>query len=106
MTGAYPDTPGHRGIDTSIAAADTVAGVAGPLRRMVYKAVHEAGYRGLTTDEIAAALRMPRYSVQPRTTELKHDQRICDSGRRRPNVSGCNAIVWRATNLDLQEGAA
>lgn len=97
MTDTYPSTPGHRGVDTSIAAADMVAGIAGPLRRMVYRAVHEAGARGLTTDEIAAALRMPRYSVQPRTTELKYDRRIRDSGCRRPNASGCNAIVWVAT---------
>lgn len=90
----YPATPGHRGVDTSIAAAEMMAGIAGPLRRMVYRVVHEAGPRGLTTDEIAAALSLPRYSVQPRTTELKHDRRICDSGLRRPNVSGCDAIVW------------
>ncbi len=97
MTDMYPSTPGHRGVDTSIAAADMVAGIAGPLRRMVYRAVHEAGSRGLTTDEIAAALQMPRYSVQPRTTELKYDRRIRDSGRRRPNASGCKAIVWVVT---------
>jgi hypothetical protein len=94
MTDMYPNTPGHRSVDTSIAAADMVAGIAGPLRRLVYRTVHEAGSHGLTTDEIAAALRMPRYSVQPRTTELKYDRRIRDSGRRRPNVSGCKAIVW------------
>lgn len=96
MTGSYPDTPGHRGVDTSIAAAEMVAGIAGPIRRMVYKAVYEAGGAGLTTDEIAAALGMPRYRVQPRTSELKYSRRIRDSGSRRPNVSGCNAIVWVA----------
>ena len=92
----YPDEPGHRGLQTSIEAADRVATIAGPLRRMVYRAVHEAGDNGLTTDEIAAALQMPRYSVQPRTTELKHARRISDSGRRRFNASGCRAIVWIA----------
>jgi hypothetical protein len=106
MTRTYPATPGHRGVDTSIAAAEMVAGIAGPLRRMVYRTVHEAGPRGLTTDEIAAALRMPRYSVQPRTTELKYDRRIRDSGRRRPNASGCRAIVWVADIPHQQEGAA
>jgi hypothetical protein len=104
MTDTYPSTPGHRGVDTSIAAADIVVGIAGPLRRMVYKAVHEAGVRGLTTDEIAAALRMPRYSVQPRTTELKYDRRIRDSGRRRPNASGCNAIV-RVVTVAMERAA-
>jgi hypothetical protein len=93
---AYPETPGHRGIDTSIAAADMIADIAGPLRRLVYKAIFEAGRYGLTTDEIAGALGMPRYSVQPRTSELRHDRRIRDSGKRRHNVSGCRAIVWVA----------
>lgn len=101
----YPDAPGHRGVDTSVAAAEKIASIAGPLRRMVYRVVHEAGAAGITTDEIADALGMPRYSVQPRTTELKYDRRIRDSGRRRPNVSGCNAIVWVAA-LEQQEQAA
>ena len=103
MIDAYPSSPGHRGIDTSIAAAEMVANIAGPLRRMVYRVVHASGADGITTDEIAAVLAMPRYSVQPRTTELKHDRRIRDSGRRRPNASGCNAIVWVAAG---QEDAA
>lgn len=92
--GAYPAAPGHRGIDTSVAAAQAIAGVAGPLRRLVLRTIFAAGAEGLTTDEIAGALAMPRYSVQPRTTELKHDRRIRDSGRRRYNASGCRAIVW------------
>jgi hypothetical protein len=103
MTG-YPSEPGHRGVDTSMAAAQMMAAVAGPLRRMVYKAVFEAGGRGITTDEIAGMLELPRYSVQPRTTELKHDRRIRDSGRRRFNRSGCRAIVWVA--VQQQEGQA
>jgi hypothetical protein len=102
--GTYPRIPGHRGIDTSVAAAEKIADIAGPLRRMVYKAIFEAGASGLTTDEIADTLTMPRYSVQPRTTELKHDRRIRDSGKRRHNASGCRAIVWVA--VANQERAA
>lgn len=90
----YPEQPGHRGVDTSVAAAEAIAAVAGPLRRLVFRAIFTAGDRGATTDEIAEALAMPRYSVQPRTTELKHARRIRDSGRRRYNASGCRAIVW------------
>ena len=98
----YPGEPGHRGVDTSVAAAEAITAVVGPLRRLVYKAVFTAGAYGLTTDEIATALKLPRYSVQPRTTELRHARRIRDSGKRRPNVSGCRAIVWIATAM--QEG--
>lgn len=104
MTCRYPDAPGHRGVDTSADAADMIADIAGPLRRLVYKAIWQAGPHGITTDEIADELAMPRYSVQPRTTELKHDRRIRDSGNRRHNVSGCRAIVWVA--VADQEAAA
>jgi hypothetical protein len=93
-TAIYPDSPGHRNIDTSIEAANAIASIAGPLRRLVYAEIHRAGRKGLTTDEIAVALDMHRYSVQPRTSELKCDHRIEDSGQRRKNASGCNAIVW------------
>lgn len=99
----YPDGPGHRGVDTSVEAAEAIALIAGPLRRLVYAAIFDAGRAGLTTDEVADALDLQRYSVQPRTSELKCDHRIEDSGRRRKNASGCNAIVWVAT---LQKGSA
>jgi hypothetical protein len=99
----YPASPGHRGNDTSIAAAAAIAGVSGSLRRLVHATIFDAGVRGITTDEIAAALGMPRYSVPPRTTELRHARSIRDSGRRRQNASGCKAIVWRATILDERE---
>lgn len=102
----YPIAPGHRGIDTSVEAAEAAARVAGRLRRLVYRTIHEAGSQGLTTDEIASALRMPRYSVQPRTTELKHGRGIRDSGRRRRNESGCKAIVWVAAVFATEELAA
>ncbi len=90
----YPAAPGHRGVDTSVEAAEAIGSVAGRLRKRVFAVIAETGAAGATTDEIADALAMPRYSVQPRTTELKYDRRIRDSGQRRRNASGCKAIVW------------
>jgi hypothetical protein len=93
----YPDAPGHRGIDTSIAAADAIAGSLGRLQRAVLGAIREAGAHGATTNEIAAVLGVDRGSAQPRTSELRRQHVICDSGRRRPNANGKSAIVWVVT---------
>jgi hypothetical protein len=92
----YPDAPGHRNIETSVAAADALAPRLGRLQRMAQAAIRDAGGRGLTADELAARLDMDRWSVQPRTSELRRRGLIRDSGKRRPNVTGKLAIVWIA----------
>ena len=92
----YPDAPGHRHVDTSIAAADALAPKLGRLQRMAQMAIRDAGPDGLTADELAAKLQMDRWSIQPRTSELKRKGLICDSGHRRPNVTAKLAIVWVA----------
>ena len=92
----YPDAPGHRNVDTSVAAAAALAPKLGRLQHMAQNAICEAGWLGLTADELAARLDMDRWSIQPRTTELKRKGLIRDSGQRRPNRTGKQAIVWIA----------
>lgn len=92
----YPDAPGHRNVETSIAAAETLAPKLGRLQRLAQGAIRDAGPAGLTADELAAQLHMDRWSVQPRTSELKRKGLIRDSGQRRPNCTGKLAIVWIA----------
>jgi hypothetical protein len=92
----YPDAPGHRNVDTSVAAAAALAPKLGRLQYMAQNAICEAGWLGLTADELAARLDMDRWSIQPRTTELKRKGLIRDSGQRRPNSTGKQAIVWIA----------
>ena len=92
----YPDAPGHRHVDTSVAAAVALAPVLGRLQRMALAAIRDAGWLGLTADELAARLGMDRWSIQPRTTELRRKGLIRDSGMRRPNATGKQAIVWLA----------
>ena len=90
----YPDAPGHRQVETSVAAADDLAPKLGRLQRMAQATIRDAGLRGLTADELAARLKMDRWSIQPRTSELKRQGLIRDSGHRRPNATGKRAIVW------------
>ena len=93
---AYPDSPGHRHVDTSVAAAMALAPMLGRLQRMALEAIRDAGGLGLTADELAARLGMDRWSIQPRTSELRRKGLIRDSGLRRPNGTGKQAIVWVA----------
>ena len=92
----YPDAPGHRNVDTSVAAAEALAPKLGRLQRMAETTIRDAGLGGLTADELAARLGMDRWSIQPRTTELKRKGIIRDSGQRRQNATGKQAIVWIA----------
>ncbi len=95
MTG-YPDSPGHRGIDTSIEAANAIRLKLGRLQRLAEVTIRAAGDYGLPADELAERLRMDRSSIQPRTTELRRKGIVRDSGQRRHNVTGKRAIVWVA----------
>lgn len=90
----YPTVPGHRGVDTSIDAAASVAQHLGYLQAKVYRAILAAGTAGLTTNEVADHLNIERGSIQPRTSELRAKRKIRDSGHRRPNANGKKAIVW------------
>lgn len=92
----YPDSRGHRRVDTSIAAADALAFALGQLQREVFQTIAQAGMIGLTTDELSFRLGRDRWSVQPRTSELRQKGLIRDSGLRRLNPSRRRAIVWVA----------
>lgn len=89
----YPFTPGYRNRETSQAAAEAVQSRAGVLRELVRKTISASA--GLTADEVADALGESVLSVRPRVTELAKQFKITDSGLRRPNRSGRNAIVWK-----------
>lgn len=93
---AYPDAPGHRNVETSLAAANDLLPKLGRLQRMASAAIRDAGWIGLTADELAARLDMDRWSIQPRTSELRRKGLIRDSGQRRANATGKLAIVWIA----------
>lgn len=92
----YPEAPGFKWTDTSRAAADAIAPKLGRLQRLALKAIRDRAERGLTADELADVLALDRYSIQPRTSELRRKSLIVDSGLRRRNSSGKAAIVWVA----------
>lgn len=90
----YPDSPGHRGVETSIEAADALASRLGPLQSLTLDFITLRGALGATSDECAAGLGIDRGAVQPRTSELSRNGLIVDSRLRRLNATGKRAIVW------------
>lgn len=91
----YPNSPGHRNVDTSIAAAEAVKPRTAILREKCLAYVKRWGMTGSTADECAAYLRESVLSIRPRFTELLRTNLIEDTGTRRKNESGRNAIVWK-----------
>lgn len=90
----YPDAPGHRGVETSIEAGESVAPKIGRLQRITLDVIAGMRAHGRTSDEAAEACGMDRWSIQPRVSELRKKGLIADSGQRRRNVTGKQAIVW------------
>lgn len=93
-TEAYPDQPGHRGVDTSVEAAEAIQPLLGRLQQLTFDTVASAGWHGCTANELAFITGLPREAIQPRTSELRKQGRIVDSRRRRANPNGKRVIVW------------
>ncbi len=71
----------------------------GPMEGLTRATVVAAGTGGLTAIEAAAVTGLDRYSLQPRLSELRRKGLVVDSGKRRRNPSGRQAIVWIAREL-------
>ena len=58
----------------------------------------------LTADEVAERLGQSVLSVRPRISELKAKGKIEATAKRRCNVSGKRAVVWRKKRTLVQPG--
>jgi len=65
----YPHHPGSKTGDTSQLAADSMAGIAPTLRRVVLEEIKNS--EGLTADEVADKIRVSILSIRPRVSELR-----------------------------------
>lgn len=89
----YPHTPGHKGRDTGIAAADAIAPKVGTLKARVLEWLR--GHGPATPEEVSAALGIHNQTVRSRCSELSSVGLLEDSGERGPAIGGRRAIKWR-----------
>ena len=89
----YPHEPGFKVEGTSADAAVAVREDAQALRELCLELVQ---CEDLTADEAADRLHRSILSIRPRFSELVVRRLIRDSGGRRRNISGKNAVVWTA----------
>lgn len=90
----YPNRAGHKGYrDTGRASARSATRTAPKLRQMCLDQLRS--HSELTADEIAQNLGIDKLSIRPRCSELAALNQITDSGKRRRNSSGKNAVCWR-----------
>lgn len=85
---------GWQRTDTSAQAALDFGKKAPALRTQILDLLR-AYPAGLNAEAIAQLLRKPYGSVQPRTSELRNEGKIIDSGRREISSWGKRIIVWQ-----------
>ena len=93
LTLAYPDSPGFKAPGTSEEAARSMRVSAKALRSRALVTLRDYPF-GLTADQVAEKMCRSILSIRPRISELKREGKITDSGIRRKNDSGKNAVVW------------
>ena len=91
--------------DTSREAAESVAEVAGKIRRQVYNYIVSCGDDGTTDDAAEQALDLKHTTYTARRGELVKQGLVRDSGDRSKTRSGRNAALWVAVPEDEIEQA-
>ena len=88
--------PYARGNEASREAADGIQHKLEGIRASVFDHIVSCYDIGATNSEIAHSLRMSKDTTQPRSSELRDNGYIVDSGRLRKNPKGKNETVWLA----------
>jgi hypothetical protein len=81
-------------IETSTAAARSIAPCAAAIRERVAGFISSCGSDGTTCDAAEIALELSHQTTSARFRELALATRIIDLGERRKTRSGRNAVVW------------
>lgn len=97
----YPHGPGHRGVDTSVKAAESVRAPAPFMRQRILSFLVDCGAGGANYTEIANRCRMEVPTVCARMVELTREENptVRISIRRRKTPSGRSARVYVHANF-------
>ena len=97
----YPYKAGHRKVRTSVKAADEINKQLGRLHKMVLLELEKVYPKGLTTSELANRCNRNLLTIRPRTTELKLQGLIIDTGKTRKNEGGKQEIIYKLRDLSV-----
>jgi len=93
----YDGEPPHEDVDTSIAAAKKILPDVGTIQREVFEYFKNCSSEGSTDEQMFDSLgRLTQQNTyRPRRRELVLMGFLVDSGRRKANRSGRDAVVWQ-----------
>jgi len=100
---SYPYSPGHKDVDTSIEAAESMKDKTESIRNKVLNVISNKGIFGATADEVAELLNYSPFAVRPRVTELFKLNKI-ERKDKRKNLSNKAAYVYVVTNQSITKG--
>ena len=100
---SYPYSPGHKDVDTSIEAAESIKNKTETIRNKVLNVISNKGIFGATADEVAELLNYSPFTVRPRVTELFKLNKI-ERKDKRKNLSNKAAYVYVVTNQSITKG--
>ena len=100
---SYPFLAGHKQVDTSIEAAESIKDKAETIRIKVLNVISNKGFSGATADEVAELLNYTPFTVRPRVTELFKLNKIERVGKRK-NLSNKAAYVYVVKNQSITKG--
>jgi hypothetical protein len=98
----YPKAPGFKVAGPSRDAARKIMPLANTVRGRVLSFYRERYPGGATSDETARAMQLTGYTVRPRLTELHRQGLLDQTADRRPNDSGVQVTVWRASRKAME----
>lgn len=90
----YPESPGHRGVDTSIAAAASIKPHVSRIAQDILDHLKTCGANGATYTEVMRDCMLGAPTVSARLRELALAQKIKRSAERRLTPSGHSAAVY------------
>ncbi len=99
----YDGTPPHvKDSDTSMAAAESIRGIVGPMHAEILRQLRLEGE--LNDDDLEEILEQRHQTISARRRELVLMGRVVDSGRRRATRSGRMATLWKISTEEGNDG--
>lgn len=91
----YNDGPGHRGVSTSVAAAESMRAHVGPIQQRILDYFRVQGTHGCTYAEVMAGCQLGAPTVTARLRELAEARliKISDKTRNSPSGRACRVYI-------------